>query len=265
MIIDIWIPVRKGSGKNKIIIRHDLIENIDSVISLKRKGYVVRYTCDVCKSNKINNTTTSVLFSENFIYNSLKSQTCRSCRSRISEYEIKKTQIDYDVIKNSFESSNYTLLTSKQDYNLSYKKSQMVLNSKCAMGHYYKSNWNNWSKGKRCRICYDKKRHDISVDSKSEWELYKSLVLRYTNINYKKYINIINPLNLKRGHSKSSYNLDHKFSISEGFKNGILPIIIGSHHNLEMLNSIDNYSKSKKCSITSEHLFNEYFKSFGNW
>lgn len=54
---------------------------------------------------------------------------------------------------------------------------------------------------------------------------------------------------------KDEYWLDHKFSISEGFKNNIPPYIIGNIINLEMLPYKDNISKYVRCSISKEELF----------
>jgi hypothetical protein len=55
--------------------------------------------------------------------------------------------------------------------------------------------------------------------------------------------------------SKTEYHLDHKYSISEGFKNKVSPNIIGSVYNLEFLLSTDNVRKGTKCSITLEKLY----------
>lgn len=258
MIIDIWKPLRKGSGKNKHIIGYEMVD-IDNTIKMNIKGYIVRYTCDKCKSCNIQTTTTSVLFRK-CVYNTLSFQICRSCRSKISENEIKKTQIPFDVILKSIESANYKLLTTVDEYEVSNGRSQMKLDCLCQNNHVYKCTWNNWSKGKRCKKCYNINRYKNSVSSKDGWEMYKFLVWKYTNINYKNHSSIINPLNLKR--SKSDYNVDHKFSISEGFKNNIPPKIIGSAHNLEMMGCSKNISKGAKCSIKLDTLFELYFSDF---
>jgi hypothetical protein len=58
----------------------------------------------------------------------------------------------------------------------------------------------------------------------------------------------------------TDYHLDHKYSITEGFKNKVPPKIIGSIYNLEFLLYTDNVKKGTKCSITLEKL-NELFAS----
>jgi len=51
------------------------------------------------------------------------------------------------------------------------------------------------------------------------------------------------------------YHLDHKFSITEGFRNNVPPKIIGSIYNLEFIPYNVNVSKGIKCSITLEELY----------
>jgi hypothetical protein len=51
------------------------------------------------------------------------------------------------------------------------------------------------------------------------------------------------------------FHLDHKYSITEGFKNKVPPKIIGSIHNLQFIPYTENVSKGIKCSITLEELY----------
>lgn len=105
------------------------------------------------------------------------------------------------------------------------------------------------------------------------------LVNRYHGIKYDEYLKIIpdldkykldvakitrqqpihNLLNYdKRGNSgvEGSYQLDHKFSISEGFKNGVPAEIIGGIKNLEFIPWEENIKKRTNCSITINELIN---------
>jgi hypothetical protein len=105
------------------------------------------------------------------------------------------------------------------------------------------------------------------------------LVIRYRGIKYNDYLKIVDNLDKyksevmkitrrqpicellnydKRGLSgiDGSYHLDHKFSISEGFKNNIAPKIIGDIKNLEFIPWEQNIKKRTKCSITIEELIN---------
>lgn len=91
----------------------------------------------------------------------------------------------------------------------------------------------------------------------TEWELYRKTVYKLTESVYKKFKQIINPNDLKRGIRK--YHIDHKFSVLEGFKNNIPPYIISHYSNLEMLIHNENHSKDCNCSITMNDLFGGFF------
>jgi hypothetical protein len=252
MILDVWKPRFKKIDNVKVVSH---LEWVDKGVfsSEKKSGWTVRYLCDTC--NSLNTTTSHVLFNKKTVLNTLEKQTCRSCRTRISEYEIKKTQIPYDVLKNSVTKEKYILLLKEQEYNLLNNKSQKPIPVICDKGHRYNTTWNNWSKNKRCRVCYEKNKYENSVKYKDGWDLYKFLVWFNTENNYKTFLDKVNPKKIKRGRE---YHLDHKFSISEGFKLGILPIVIADFNNLEIIKSNENMSKGSKCSITIEELYTKH-------
>ena len=249
MILDIWKPKFKKINNIKVVNHLEWVDR-NLFLSEKKSGWIVRYLCDTCGS--LNTTTSHVFFNKKTVLNTLEKQTCRSCRTRISEYVIKKTQIPYHVLKNSIIKENYTLLLNEKEYSLLDNKSQKPIPVICDKGHRYDTTWNNWAKNKRCRICYEKNKYENSVKYKEGWDLYKFLVWFHTENNYKTFLNKINPKKLKRG---KQYHLDHKFSISEGFKLGLLPRIIANPNNLEIIKSNENMSKGSKCSITIEELF----------
>lgn len=85
---------------------------------------------------------------------------------------------------------------------------------------------------------------------------YNLEVWRITANSYAEYVSEINPDSLERGHT--SYHLDHKYSICQGFIDGIPPEVIGSKHNLGMLWYSDNIKKGASCSITKEALLELY-------
>lgn len=95
----------------------------------------------------------------------------------------------------------------------------------------------------------------IPKDQKSTWELYREQVFNYTYRNWKHHQDKINPLGLKRGRG---YELDHKFSITEGFRQRVDPAIIGHFSNLELIPKSVNRSKRTQCSITLEELIKAY-------
>lgn len=53
---------------------------------------------------------------------------------------------------------------------------------------------------------------------------------------------------------KNDYHLDHKYSIFEGFKNNILPSIIGNIKNLEFIPYKENLTKGKKSSVDIDYI-----------
>ena len=53
-----------------------------------------------------------------------------------------------------------------------------------------------------------------------------------------------------------AYHIDHIYSILQGYKDNVSPLLIGSKSNLQMLPWHDNLSKHGKCTITLDTLFN---------
>jgi len=80
-----------------------------------------------------------------------------------------------------------------------------------------------------------------------EYLKYKRSVWKVTNSQPLEYI----PDYDKRS---SDLHLDHKFSIAEGFRQGLPPEVIGNIANLQMLSSRENIAKSDACSISKEAL-----------
>ena len=90
-------------------------------------------------------------------------------------------------------------------------------------------------------------------EDREPFTLYKEIVCRNSNKNYKKYFNEIpNAKNRSR-----EYHLDHKYSIKEAFDNNI-PIEVVSHYkNLEIIDGRLNESKGKNSSILLEELLKQ--------
>ena len=249
MIIDVWKPKPKKIDGKKIISFYEK-SDVNTLTTEEKKGWVVIYKCDRC--GNIGKTTSHVLFNGRGELNTVDNQTCRKCRSEISEYEIKKNFIPFNVIKESIEGENYVLLSTENEYLNSKRRSQFKHKIKCENNHSLHTTWNNWSKGKRCRLCYENNKFDNAVKYKNGWERYKFLVWYYTEKSFKENYYTINPNNYVRG---KDYHLDHKYSIYEGFLNKVSPKIIGASHNLEVIDSLSNLKKHKKCSLTIEKLY----------
>lgn len=92
----------------------------------------------------------------------------------------------------------------------------------------------------------------------SDYQIYRKSVKRLTEITYKTYKHIINPDNKERvTNGKIGFQLDHKYSVIEGFLNNVLPEIISHRCNLQMLEWSNNRAKSKRCDVSLDQLKNE--------
>ncbi len=91
-----------------------------------------------------------------------------------------------------------------------------------------------------------------------DYSLYKRLVDRVTNNNDLESLEFFE----KRGNCtvQGSYNVDHMYSIHEGFKNNVLPCHVGHIQNLEMLPTKENISKGGKCSHSLDELINKILR-----
>jgi len=152
-----------------------------------------------------------------------------------------------------------------------YKNSGSKLKFKCDLNHIYESNWENFKFGKRCPICAIEnirkrmagKNHpnwkNYSDEDRKNIKLYKDEVTQLTNINYIRYFYFINPNKLKR--EKNKYNLDHIYSVIDGFNNGVPPEVIASPINLQMLWYSDNIIKrgNSYISLTMLYSLHEQF------
>jgi len=87
-------------------------------------------------------------------------------------------------------------------------------------------------------------------DDLDEFEKYRGKVWLLTEQTYKKHKDIIDPENKR----SPKFHLDHKFSVVRGFQSQILPEIVASVYNLEILPSYVNCSKGGKCSLTAAEL-----------
>jgi hypothetical protein len=92
----------------------------------------------------------------------------------------------------------------------------------------------------------------------SDYKIYRKKIRRLTELTYKTNKHIINPDNFERvTNGKVGFQLDHRYSIVEGFLNDVEPEIISHCCNLQMLEWNLNREKSKSCDIDLEKLINE--------
>jgi len=112
--------------------------------------------------------------------------------------------------------------------------------------------WNNKDKTREIRI---KNGTQIDDTLALSFKNYKKIATNRSNIIYRNNKTAINPNNLKIGINK--YNLDHRFSLKQGFLKNI-PIEIISHpSNLQVIWHMDNKKKQDKCDITLNELLFE--------
>lgn len=93
------------------------------------------------------------------------------------------------------------------------------------------------------------------VSAQTEWKQYKRSCWNFT---LKNDLSVLDNYGL-------GLAIDHKYSVLEGYKNGVLPCIIGSIYNLQYVTASENSVKGTKCSITKEELCEYYYKSRRNW
>lgn len=93
----------------------------------------------------------------------------------------------------------------------------------------------------------------------SDFERYKRLVWSETHKHKKALLNF--ELRGKLSSNKDSYHIDHKYSILEGFKNGVLPTIIGNKNNLIMVPGLENIQKGSKCSEALENILPDTYNA----
>jgi hypothetical protein len=90
-------------------------------------------------------------------------------------------------------------------------------------------------------------------------QLYYDKVVYFTKVSWREHFDKINPTRLNR----SEIDLDHNYSIQQGFRDNIPPYIIGHWTNLRMLDKQKNYSKGMRCDKTKDELFNDFFSTIG--
>ena len=106
----------------------------------------------------------------------------------------------------------------------------------------------------------------LSDEEKTEYEIYRQKVLNITGRHLKlygekylgeKYLKKLSE-NKNILEFRDKWSVDHKFSVKEGFRQNIDPLIIGSITNLNILTINENVSKYDNCSITLEQLLYDY-------
>jgi len=114
-----------------------------------------------------------------------KWQQGRRCKYCSREAMRNKRKLDFNIVKQSFESEGYTLLTKE------YKNNTQKLDYICPNGHKHSITWADWKQGRRCLYCGIEKRANkrrlayefIMINFESEG--YKLLSEEYKNAHQK--------------------------------------------------------------------------------
>jgi hypothetical protein len=127
---------------------------------------------------------------------------------------------------------------------------------KIARGHNSRDNLGDVEFEKRqtkLRKTCERKGLWIPLNDLSDFKIYKRTVWKHTNMNDLSTMNYYD----KRGLAgiEGAYHLDHKFSISRGYIEGIAPELIGCLQNLEFIAWEENISKQGNCSVLLEELY----------
>jgi len=91
----------------------------------------------------------------------------------------------------------------------------------------------------------------------SDYEEYSKIVRNNTD---KRAVSLPNYDLMGTCNTPGAFQLDHKFSILEGFNNNIPPWIIFNIVNLEMIPWKENTSKGTKCSISKDKLIDDFYE-----
>jgi len=91
-----------------------------------------------------------------------------------------------------------------------------------------------------------------------ELERYRRKVKIYTKKSLIKFGDEININNYPIGIGDGFYNIDHIYSIVDGFENNVPPKIIGSHINLQVISSKENILKNSDSWINKDELIRRF-------
>jgi hypothetical protein len=96
-----------------------------------------------------------------------------------------------------------------------------------------------------------------SLEGMPEFEKYRRSVMKITN---QQPLQLLKNIEKRAAYGRSDdpYQLDHRFSVVQGFLQRIAPEIIGNIANLEMLPSVKNNSKGSSCSISLQELLSAF-------
>lgn len=149
----------------------------------------------------------------------------------------------------------YCLISTREEWSRGKLKSVVLAE--------YLSNTIDEKTGKTLMVLKNEKGGKTKRKGKELLDLqeYRRIVNIHTKNQLKIFGHLLPNIEFRSNHNKTNnaYHVDHKVSVLEGFNNGILPCIIGSICNLEVIPWKENLSKSSKCSMTIDELVNIFY------
>lgn len=296
MIISVWKPKTKFIDKKKVYIRFDLMDNI-CIHDKGTSGYKVIWKCDniSCKNpEKIHSIQRCHLNKKRSEFCNEDIQICHPCQfigkgnprygdNRRWEDIMGKERSELMKVRYR---ENFTNDNPSKKEDVKLKKGQIIINYDnvsryvneygfklnsiigntklaklsltCPNKHLLNIDYTSFQRGHRCRFCYYESMM-IPIEDIEKFEKY-SKVVRYRTIStFRKYKSLIDPNNLKL--DSGNYHIDHIYSVSDGFRNNIDPIIISSYINLQIITKSENLKKGQNSGITKEELYTLYENS----
>jgi hypothetical protein len=185
----------------------------------------------------------------------LKGSGCRQCGNKTAQIknrysldtfiEKAKEKFDYDYTETTYVSSN--------------QKVKIIC---CEHGEFFQRPADHL-RGHGCPECAYEKRTYTKIErgiilgpsQKEEFAVYTCKVWKHTEFNYRKHKEKIPKSSLDRSFE---WHLDHVFSIYDGYINNVEPKIIGHYSNLQMLERVENITKSSKSWKSLYKLIEDY-------
>lgn len=127
-------------------------------------------------------------------------------------------------------------------------------NDNKSVGYFKRRYGNEWQTELRKSRARHRNGKYIKPEEYSNWKKYKLECWYLTELEITIHRNKIPDIE-KRG---ADFHLDHRYSIFDGFRNQIDPMIIANCSNLKIITAKDNLSKGIKSSKTIEELISDY-------
>lgn len=203
----------------------------------KNKGYNDEEAWEIaCKTQREN----SSLYIDYYLIRGKTIEEAKSSIRKIHDKKLGKCSVTEKILR--------------ENPDISEEDLKIILREKKDSSSYNKLGEEKYLKKlEKMRKTFEEKGIWVPFKDLSDWELYKKLVWHYTNLNDLKSLQHYE----KRGHisKPDAYQLDHKFSLSRGYIEGIHPSLIGSLANIHFIPATDNRKKWTSCSISKEELY----------